>query len=88
VGSSEPRSRSRSRDVQREVLPGLQDVTIRRIVEATGLSLRHCARIRRGEVVSILATGRRSETSVKNGPMLPPDELRLEHNPLSCCALG
>jgi hypothetical protein len=36
---------------RQEVLAGLQRVTIRRIVEATGLSLRHCARIRRGEVV-------------------------------------
>jgi hypothetical protein len=33
------------------VLRGLRDKTIRQIIEATGLSLRHCARIRRGEIV-------------------------------------
>lgn len=36
---------------RREVLPGLAGVPLRRMVEATGLSLRHCSRIRRGEAV-------------------------------------
>ena len=36
---------------RREVLPGLREVPLSRMVEATGLSLRHCSRIRRGEAV-------------------------------------
>jgi CRISPR-associated endonuclease Cas1 len=35
----------------REVLPAIQGVPLRRLVEATGLSLRYCALIRRGERV-------------------------------------
>ena len=34
----------------REILPGLQDVPLSRIMEATGLSLRYCSQIRRGYV--------------------------------------
>jgi CRISPR-associated endonuclease Cas1 len=36
---------------RREILPRLRGVPLRRMVEATGLSLRHCPRIRRGEAV-------------------------------------
>ena len=34
----------------REILPGLQDVPLSRIMEATGLSLRYCSQIRQGYV--------------------------------------
>lgn len=34
----------------REILPLLQDVTLRNMMQATGLSLRYCSRIRRGYV--------------------------------------
>jgi hypothetical protein len=36
---------------QREILPLLQGVPLRRLVKATGLSLRYCSLIRRGEKV-------------------------------------
>jgi hypothetical protein len=34
---------------RREILPLIQEVPLRRLVEATGLSLRYCSLIRRGE---------------------------------------
>jgi CRISPR-associated endonuclease Cas1 len=36
---------------RRDILPSLQEVPLRRLVEASGLSLRYCALIRRGERV-------------------------------------
>ena len=35
----------------REILPGIQDIPLRRLAEATGLSVSYCALIRRGERV-------------------------------------
>jgi hypothetical protein len=32
----------------REILPGLQGIPLRRLAEATGLSIQHCGLIRRG----------------------------------------
>jgi CRISPR-associated endonuclease Cas1 len=39
------------RDFKRDILPGLQGVTLRRIIEATGLSKRFASQIRRGLAV-------------------------------------
>jgi hypothetical protein len=36
---------------RREILPLIEEVPLRRLVEATGLSLRYCSLIRRGEKV-------------------------------------
>jgi hypothetical protein len=36
---------------KREILPLIQEVPLRRLVEATGLSLRYCSLIRRDEKV-------------------------------------
>jgi hypothetical protein len=36
---------------RREILPPIQEVPLRRLVDATGLSLRYCSLVRRGEMV-------------------------------------
>jgi hypothetical protein len=36
---------------QRDILPHIQEVPLSRLVKATGLSLRYCSQIRRGEKV-------------------------------------
>jgi hypothetical protein len=36
---------------EREILPLIQEVPLRRLMKATGLSLRYCSQIRRGEKV-------------------------------------
>jgi hypothetical protein len=60
------------RDFKRDILPGLQGVTLRRITEATGLSKRFASQIRRGLAVphhrhwdGLLALASKSSSAAK-----------------------